>query len=229
MHGWQISDNSFRKGYQMLAGQIKMPIMKKVLPVLVLLAGIPLTGCQSYSSSYSKAENRIFRHFDKWSREVPKGMFPAAVEKDGDYTVYSYRTPGPGHLTGTSECTVSYMTSPKTKLLAIADDRPREKNKLGLVSFVVYEGRREFGSGTGRSLVFDRSLILRSETESIIYFREKGTAIWRSCQMPGQVELSWTPQQQEQCLQGAKEVPAEQIQRYVDMTRRFYEVYFLIK
>ena len=49
--------------------------------MVVLFAGLVLTGCQTYA--YSKIEKEVFKEMDKLSRNIPEGLVEQEIERSG--------------------------------------------------------------------------------------------------------------------------------------------------
>jgi len=191
--------------------------------LLAVLVAVAASGCQS--SPYRGTEDRVFNHFNPWSEKVPKGLVPARAQQKGDRQVYAYYDPGAGPGGDQSKRVIRCEIGPTSKELAVSDATPQRKNKPSFFGF--YAGEREMSLPGG--IAADRIYVLQDEAHSVAYLREKGTGLWRSCQLDEPVWMSFTPDKQARCIEQGQPVSAERVRRYQDLAKRFYKTYFFME
>jgi hypothetical protein len=216
----------------MFTRQKQVGLTKLIITATVTLAMTVLTGCQS--SRYSQAENEVYRHFDKWSRKVPDDLAAApAQDSSPGRSVYEYVDRKASTGVVKKEKMVRSEISADTRELRVADATPADDGKVRFMGIFGYNGEYSFAGPIegqkGNPFVTDVVYTLQKDAESVTYFRERGTLVWRRCRLPGDIWSAFDANKRAYCLQRAEEVPAEHVQRYIDLADRFYKTYFFIE
>ncbi|MHC4645412.1 MAG: hypothetical protein ACYTBJ_07910 [Planctomycetota bacterium] len=198
---------------------------------VAVLTGLVVTGCQTHS--YSKSERAVYNHFDKWSSSVPKGMIAAPAESAGGAKVYAYHDGPPGPVGSGSKRVIRGVFDAEKRELWVWEAAVAKNGHIRLFGFYAQTGEVAFidnqEAAADNALVVDLMYVLQNEKEAVTYLREKATAAWRQCRLPGVVWSAFDAEKRKDCLLGAEEVTEQQVQRYIDLTRRFYKTYFFIE
>ncbi len=226
----------------------KITSRKIILSTIVALASAVLTGCQTYP--YSKLENDVYNCVDKLSREIPKEFKSETVNIMGNTQGYFYGDPSFTELTRFNKDREITPTAGKGRYVKCqlwdcfkelsagylnADDlweefELKDKSKLKKDSFTnfYFRGSTAELEGLPADAVIDTDVIvLQKPTHAVVYFRKVKSEIWEKCEVHGPMYFAYsdTDDVPEYCVDGAKIVPKGQVQRYLDLLKRFHKTY----
>jgi len=209
--------------------------------MVVLFAGLVLTGCQTYA--YSKIEKEVFKEMDKLSRNIPEGLVEQEIERSGSSSnpleVYNYADSESSVVGGGKLRRIRYSppdTFGDSGRLTVGcfnfnnvDDNVikqlREEDEAALLKLT--DSVNFFGA-TREGGKFFESYVLMKESDAIydvIYYEKgKGSDSWIRYEgvydSIDSIEADKIKQSSER-----KKSPAEQVQRYIDLAKRFDETY----
>ena len=211
--------------------------LKKTVVLATLAVGCAvLAGCQTYP--YSKVENDVYNCANKFSRKIPKGFVEEGKETEGSSEVYWYHDrslvvedipqSGKGRAVayqlyyGFSKLLAGYVDEDGVKPWLESEGKDRSKLKAN--SLIGFEARRSTGEEGWEGAIDGDSYILQKDADAVVYFRKEGGRVWKRYELADMSGL-FTFEKEE--LYGATRVRTEQVQRYIDLAKRFDKTYSL--
>ena len=227
----KFAANLMKGDRTMCTRQNKISVRITTLAAALALAVAVLTGCQTHP--YASLEDQVYNHFDPLTRKVPRGLIAAPKQDTGRGThVYAYHDGRPGPVGSQSSRFIRCEIGAAHRELWVGDTLLPDKNKLAVIAFYARSAELTFGTditaGMPAPCLVDELLMAQDRTRTVVYFKRKGTSVWAMCELEAVSAFTLSEQDRQACLEQAETVTAKQVQRFIDLAKRFYKTYFFL-